>query len=114
MGTADYYGVTANTAARIMAKALPGQVLIDGHLPFSSRSREVHDEVHAMGVELQSASFSQKVGAVVLYPLGRHLLKGIRNPIPIFEVLLTDLKAEAHLTIPPLRTWCLCNWASGM
>jgi len=88
MGTADYYGVTANTAARIMAKALPGQVLIDGHIPFLSRTREVFDEVHAMGVELRSASCSEKVGAVLLYPRGKHLLKGIRKPVPIFEVRL--------------------------
>eukprot|EP00892_Ulva_mutabilis_P010800 jgi/Ulvmu1/8092/UM004_0331.1 len=89
MGTADYYGVTANTAARIMAKASPGQVLIDGHLPFASRSREAHGEVHAMGVELRTASCTQKAGALVLYPLGRHLLKGIQNPVPIFEARAT-------------------------
>lgn len=85
-GRADYYGVTANTAARIMSKACPGQTLIGG-IALPSASYEAGGETNVVEFESSNVTASaQQPGIVRLLPLGRHLLKGIRKPVAIFEV----------------------------
>ena len=85
LGQADYYGVVANTAARIMALAKPGRTWIEGHLPFDTRQRGVYDVPHALEVDLLGGD-TREVGTIRLEPRGWFNLKGLPKPTPIFEV----------------------------
>ena len=45
IGAADYYGVVANTAARVMGLAQPGQILIEGNLPLKLKRTQRQTKV---------------------------------------------------------------------
>lgn len=87
LGHADYYGVVANTAARVMALAPAGRVCIEGHLPFSPRHRYVYDLTHRLVVHLTDGGLPQR-SAIRLVPRGHFSLKGLPAPVPVFEVRL--------------------------
>lgn len=84
IGHADYYGVVANTAARMMALAPPGRTLIEGGLPFVHRHRWVHDVQHTLEVDLVDGDTLRR-STIRLLPLGRYDVKGLPTPVPIFE-----------------------------
>jgi class 3 adenylate cyclase len=85
VGQADYYGVVANTAARIMAKASPGQILIEGHLPFTARVKDAYTLPHNFDVDVPG---SQRGGTILLVPRGHVRFKGLPKPTPLFEVII--------------------------
>lgn len=84
-GQADYYGVVANTAARVMALAEPGQVLVEGNLPFIREGFNRHDKAYKVAVKLESEGMS---GDVTLAPHGTFKLKGLSRPTSVFRVCL--------------------------
>jgi hypothetical protein len=111
VGQADYYGVIANTAARIMAKAAPGQVLIEGHLPFTKHDRSLCKIAHEMRVGLNTEDGCKGEATLTLKPLGRYQFKGLSFPLPIFEVrpssrcymharLITEAEALLRIKAP--------------
>jgi adenylate cyclase len=59
----DYFGRTVNIAARIAGQAEPGQVLV---------TREVVDRAGS--------------GELVFEPVGSFTLKGVAEPVPLYEV----------------------------
>ena len=85
LGQADYYGATANTAARIMAHAQPGQVLIEGNLPFHGSSHAAHKMAHTLLVNL-SGQKATCIERMILQPMEPKRLKGLPNLTPIFRV----------------------------
>jgi class 3 adenylate cyclase len=85
LGQADYYGAVANTAARVMALTQPGQIWIEGHLPFDTRHRRVFDVPHTLEVDLVARA-APGVGTIRLEPRGHFAMKGLPKPAPIFEV----------------------------
>ena len=80
MARTGYVGMDVHRAARIGAAGHGGQILLSG----TTRDLVAHD---------LPDGFS-------LIDLGEHRLKDVRQPIPIFELTATGLRAE-H---PPLRT----------
>jgi class 3 adenylate cyclase len=72
-----YQGISVNTAARICAAGHGGQVLL---------SRAAHTALGEAGVELRS--------------LGIHRLRGIGEPVEIYQALVPELPS----TFPALRT----------
>ena len=72
----NYYGTEVNRAARLMALAHGGQVLVSDTAEVLVRSR------------------------VALRPLGDHLLRGLRGTIPVFQVMADGLPSE----FPVLRS----------
>ena len=72
----NYYGTEVNRAARLMALAHGGQVLMSDTAEVLVRSR------------------------VALRPLGDHLLRGLRGTIPVFQVMAVGLPSE----FPVLRS----------
>ena len=72
----NYYGAEVNRAARLMALAHGGQVLVSDTAEVLVRSR------------------------VALRPLGEHLLRGLRGTIPVFQVMADGLPSE----FPVLRS----------
>ncbi|HXY27911.1 MAG TPA: adenylate/guanylate cyclase domain-containing protein, partial [Acidimicrobiales bacterium] len=72
----NYYGTEVNRAARLMALAHGGQVLVSDTAEVLVRSR------------------------VALRPLGHHLLRGLRGTIPVFQVMADGLLSE----FPVLRS----------
>ena len=76
----DYFGAAVNRAARVMAVAHGGQVLA---------SRAVHDLV---GPELDDA--------VELVSLGEHRLRGVDQPLAIYQVVAPGLTRA----FPPLES----------
>ena len=72
----NYYGTEVNRAARLMALAHGGQVLMSDTAEVLVRSR------------------------VALRPLGDHLLRGLRGTIPVFQVMADGLPSE----FPVLRS----------
>ena len=72
----NYYGTEVNRAARLMALAHGGQMLVSDTAEVLVRSR------------------------VALRPLGDHLLRGLRGTIPVFQVVADGLPSE----FPVLRS----------
>ena len=72
----NYYGAEVNRAARLMALAHGGQVLVSDTAEVLVRSR------------------------VALRPLGDHLLRGLRGTVPVFQVMADGLRSE----FPVLRS----------
>jgi class 3 adenylate cyclase len=83
VGQADYYGVVANTAARIMGQAKPGQVLLEGNLPFTHGDPAQCRKVHYVHVHNYS---SGKSASIELHPHGFVKLKGLEQSTPVFRV----------------------------
>jgi class 3 adenylate cyclase len=75
----DYFGPDLNRAARIMASAHGGQIVVSA---------------------VAAEQLSTRIPGVELRNLGSHRLKDILTPEPILQVVVGDLPAE----FPPLRT----------
>jgi class 3 adenylate cyclase len=99
LGQADYYGVVANTAARIMGLTNPGCIWIEGHLPFSTRQKQVFGVRHAIEIDLLGGPKPEK-GKIWLEPQGFFQIKGLPKPAPVFEVRCNRRRTE-----------CNCCWS---
>ncbi len=77
---ADYFGATLNRAARIMAAAHGGQVLLSSATAELVRGQLPED--------------------VTLRDMGEHRLKGLLNPERLLQIVALDLRAD----FPPLAT----------
>ena len=82
-GHADYYGVVANTAARVMAQAKPGQVLGEGNLPFIRGDHTQYSKTHTVQVPARGM---QNDAQIELRPHGTAKLKGLAGKTHVFEV----------------------------
>jgi class 3 adenylate cyclase len=83
VGQADYYGVVANTAARIMGKAAPGQVLVEANLPFTKGDPSQCQKSHSLHVMIEGTNQGAEIE---LCPHGTFQLKGLATPTPTFLV----------------------------
>ena len=88
VGNADYYGVVANTAARVMSRAKPGQVLVEANLPFTRGDPTKFSKKHTVQVGFRGMT---KVAEIELHPHGTAKLKGLEKATHMFEVRLAAL-----------------------
>ena len=84
IGQADYYGVVANTAARIMAHAKAGEVLLEANLPFTKGDPAQYQKTHVVHASAGSDGVSAKIE---LQPHGTFQLKGLASPTPILRMM---------------------------
>lgn len=91
-GRADYFGSVPNLAARLMAVAQPGQILVDGRLN-SLQALQWREDGGAMMV-------SQDLGLIEFTPLGYLQVKGLDEPKLVFQVLPARLRARQYDDLP--------------
>lgn len=95
-GRADYFGSVPNLAARLMAVAQPGQLLVDGQLA-SIRDLQWREDGCAV-------LLSQQAGAVEFTQLGYLQVKGLDDPKLVYQVLPAHLRGRQYDDLPTTRT----------
>ncbi|PSC75196.1 Helicase sen1 [Micractinium conductrix] len=91
-GRADYFGSVPNLAARLMAVARPGQLLVDGRLG-SMRDLQWRDDGGAI-------LLSRTAGPVEFTQLGYLQVKGLDDPKLVFQVAPARLRGRQHEDLP--------------
>ncbi|KAL4419982.1 hypothetical protein ABPG75_007080 [Micractinium tetrahymenae] len=104
-GRADYFGSVPNLAARLMAVARPGQMLVDGRL-HSMRDLQWREDGGAL-------LLSQLVGPIEFAQLGYLQVKGLDDPKLVFQVLPARLRSRQYDAIPATARGGLSHSARG-
>ncbi|DBA77690.1 TPA: hypothetical protein ACH3X2_008392 [Trebouxia sp. C0005] len=93
-GRADYFGNLPNLAARVMALAAPGQVLLEGFQGFGPELLHKDELTALLPQQPSMVQGDNDYEAVEVVQLGKYPIKGLDDPKLIFQVLPASLSGR--------------------